>query len=52
MMGEPIRWTAPRLFLAPGLKCSPASGCDQVARVNLDNPAIGKLERECFERRA
>ena len=31
---------------------SAASGCDQVALVNLDNPAIGKLERECFERRA
>lgn len=31
---------------------SAASGCDQVALVNLDSPAIGKLERECFERRA
>ena len=31
---------------------SAASGCDQVALVNLDNPAIGKLERERFERRA
>jgi hypothetical protein len=31
---------------------SAASGRDQVALVNLDNPAIGKLERECFERRA
>ena len=23
LQGQPIRWTTPRLFLAPGLKCSP-----------------------------
>jgi len=24
---QPIRWTTPQLFLAPGLKCSPHCAC-------------------------
>jgi hypothetical protein len=34
LRGHPIRWTTPRLFLAPGLKCSPISADRGICRCN------------------